>query len=67
MKVKSSETIHFPSLNWGITAGETRELPEDKESQEVILSHPSITQVTGAEAKNKTIEKTETEQNNNNQ
>ena len=45
MKVSSTETIHFPSLNWGITAGETKELPADKEAQAVILSHPAITSV----------------------
>ncbi len=45
MKVTSTETIHFPSLNWGITAGEERELPEGKEAQAVVLAHPSITEV----------------------
>lgn len=42
MKVTSKESIHFPSLNWGINAGEIKELPADKEAQAVILSHPSI-------------------------
>lgn len=45
MKVTSTDTIHFSSLNWGITAGETKELPEDKDSQAIILAHPSITPV----------------------
>lgn len=51
MKVISTETIHFPSLNWGITAGETRELPADLEAQKVILAHPAISEVKGGEAK----------------
>lgn len=42
MKVTSKESIHFPSLNWGITAGEVKELPADKEAQAVILAHPMI-------------------------
>lgn len=44
MKVTSTETISFPQFNWGIHAGETRELPEDKEAQAAILAHPSITE-----------------------
>lgn len=46
MKVISTETLHFPSLNWGITKGEARELPIDKEAQAIILAHPSIKEVT---------------------
>lgn len=42
MKVKSIDTVSFPSLNWGITAGEVRELPTDKDAQAIILAHPSI-------------------------
>lgn len=51
MQVKSTETIHFPSLNWGIVAGETKELPKDKEAQAAILLHPSISEVKGGEKK----------------
>ena len=42
MKVTSKKSIDFPSLGWGITAGETKELPEDKDAQEAILAHPAI-------------------------
>jgi hypothetical protein len=45
MKVTSTKSISFPKLGWGITAGEERELPEDKEAQERILSEPDITPV----------------------
>lgn len=45
MKVTSTETLHFPSLNWGITAGEERELPADKEAAAAILAHTSISEV----------------------
>lgn len=41
-KVKSIKTISFPKLNWGINAGEERELPEDKEAQTRILSEDGI-------------------------
>lgn len=40
--VTSTKTIDFPSLNWGITAGEERELPSDPEAQERILSNHFI-------------------------
>jgi hypothetical protein len=52
MKVTSSKSIDFPSLGWGITAGDTRELPEDKDAQKAILAHPSI-----SESKDKPISK----------
>jgi hypothetical protein len=42
MKVTSTKSVSFPSLDWGITAGDTRELPEDKDAQKVILAHPAI-------------------------
>jgi hypothetical protein len=42
MKVTSTKSVDFPSLNWGITAGDTRELPDDKDAQAVILAHPAI-------------------------
>lgn len=46
-KVTSTKSISFPKLNWGITAGEVRELPEDKDAQERIMQEPEITIVTG--------------------
>lgn len=45
MKVTSRKSIHFPKFDWGITAGETRELPENKEAQEAILANPHIEKV----------------------
>lgn len=45
MKAISTETLHFPSLNWGITAGEERELPADKDAAAEILKHPAISEV----------------------
>ncbi len=50
MKVTSTKSVDFPSFGWGITAGDTRELPEDKDAQKVILTHPSI-----SKAKEKTV------------
>lgn len=44
-KVTSSKSIHFPKFNWGINAGEERELPTTKAAQEAILSHPAISEV----------------------
>ncbi len=43
--VTSKKTIDFPSLNWGITKGDKRELPKDKEAQKIILAHPVISEV----------------------
>lgn len=42
MKVTSKKSLSFPKLGWGITKGESRELPEDKDAQEQILAHPDI-------------------------
>jgi len=42
-KVTSTKSIAFPKLNWGITAGEERELPTEKEAQERILQEVEIT------------------------
>ena len=41
--VTSTKTVDFPDLNWGINKGETRELPVEKSSQEIILSKDYIT------------------------
>lgn len=45
MKATSNKSISFPKLNWGISAGETRELPADKEAQARILSEDGIVEV----------------------
>ena len=44
-KVTSKKSISCPKLNWGITAGEIRELPEDKDAQKRILAEPEIEEV----------------------
>lgn len=53
MKVTSTRSVEFPTLNWAITAGDTVELPKDPEQADLILSHPDIIQV--KETKEKTI------------
>lgn len=63
MKVTSTKSISFPKLNWGITAGEERELPEDKEAQERILSEPEISPVEGNNKKVDTKENNQTKDN----
>jgi hypothetical protein len=45
MKVTSKKSISFPKLNFGISAGEVKELPEDKEAQTRILAEPDISEV----------------------
>jgi hypothetical protein len=45
MKVTSRRDVHFPKINWGINAGETRDLPSDKHAQAIILAHPAISEV----------------------
>jgi len=45
MQVTSKKSIRFGKLNWGISAGQIRDLPEDKEAQKRILSEPDITPV----------------------
>jgi hypothetical protein len=42
MKVTASKSIEFPKLQWSIAAGETKELPVDKEVAARILAHPAI-------------------------
>lgn len=46
-KVTSKKSISFPKLGWGISAGEVKDLPEDKEAQERILQEADITQYEG--------------------
>lgn len=41
-KVTSTRDVDFPSLGWGISANDTRELPSDPKAQEVILSSEYI-------------------------
>ena len=50
MKVTSTETLSFPQFNWGIHAGETRELPADKEAEKAILGHASISEAKESKA-----------------
>lgn len=45
MKVTSKKSISFPKIGWAISAGEEKELPEDKESQARILQEESIEKV----------------------
>ena len=60
MKVTSNKTIDFPSLGWGITKGETKDLPEEKEAGEVILQNPNIQEASsGAKSSSKKDEKAE--------
>ena len=42
MKVTSHKSIDFPQFGWGITAGDVRELPADKDAAAAILAHPAI-------------------------
>ena len=42
-KVTSTKDFSFPKLKWAISVGEIKELPDDKESQERILSESEIT------------------------
>lgn len=42
MKVTSSKSISFPKLNWAISAGETKDMPAEKEAQKEILAWPEI-------------------------
>ena len=40
--VTSIKTIDFPSLNWGIHAGEKMVLPVEEEAQKIILQNKYI-------------------------
>jgi hypothetical protein len=42
MEVTANRSVEFPKLGWAISAGETRDLPEDKAAQKTILAHRSI-------------------------
>lgn len=51
--VTSKKNVFFPKLNWGINAGETRELPAEKEAQKIILAHNAISKAkAGGDTKN---------------
>lgn len=54
-KVISHKSISFPKFAWGISAGVERELPENKEHQDAILSHPDI-ELVGAPKAQKKVE-----------
>ncbi len=45
MIVTSKVSVDFPKFQWGINAGQERELPEDAEAQKQILAHPDIVEV----------------------
>lgn len=45
IKVTSSKTIDFLSLDWAIRAGEIRELPADEGACAIILSNHFISKV----------------------
>ena len=57
MKVTTTKSVHFPKLNWGITAGTVRDLPEDKAAQDAILAHGAISRVSVAVKEKETIKK----------
>lgn len=44
-KVTSKKSISFPKLGWAISAGEEKELPEDKEACARILQETDIEKV----------------------
>lgn len=44
-KVTSRATVDFPQLEWGIRAGEVRELPSDPKVQAQILSCEFISKI----------------------
>ena len=62
MKVTSKKTISFSKINWGIHAGEERELPKEKKAQEIILAHPAITEVGGGSKTNKSTKEEKTKE-----
>lgn len=45
MRVTSDRSVEFPKLRFSISAGETKDLPDDKAAQKVILAHRSISEV----------------------
>lgn len=40
--VTSDRSVEFPKLDFAISAGDTQELPADKDAQTKILAHRSI-------------------------
>lgn len=54
MQVTSTKSITFPKLGWSISEGETKELPEDKETHAEIFAWPEITPVEGNKTESKT-------------
>jgi len=53
MKVTARRSVEFPKLEWAISAGETKELPESKEAEARILQHPAIIPMKAAAKKEK--------------
>lgn len=52
-QVTTTKSISFPTIGWGISAGEVKELPEDKEAQERILLEPEISIISNKSTKDK--------------
>jgi len=44
MIVTSNKSLRFPQFQWGIHAGEAKELPDSEEAREAILAHPAISE-----------------------
>lgn len=42
VRVTATHDIDFPSIGWGINAGEERTLPQDPKAAALILSNTSI-------------------------
>ena len=51
MQVTATKSLSFPKLQWGISVGDVRELPEGKAAQARILAEPEISEVRTTEAK----------------
>ena len=45
MKIVSTKSISFPKFDFGMTADVPVELPKDKKVQDVVLAHPSVSEV----------------------
>jgi hypothetical protein len=45
MKVTADRSVEFPKLGFAISAGEIKDLPENKDAQTVILAHRSISKI----------------------
>jgi hypothetical protein len=59
-KVTSAKDITFPSLDWGISAGTEKELPEEKKIRDRILEEDCIS-IVGEKVENTNIKNKSTE------